>query len=68
MTPDEINERAWQQMKALTDEEVWHHPAMPRPAYDENIERDIWDARIALRDFFFNEMYSEFRENREETV
>jgi hypothetical protein len=57
MTPDEINERAWKQMQVLSDEEVMNHELLPDEKFD-----DVWEARIRLRDMFYNELYLEMRQ------
>lgn len=64
MSPDEINELAWKQMRAMTDEEIYNHPASDYLVldYGSEVELDIWDFRIAVRDRIFNELYTDLKE------
>lgn len=59
MSPDEINERAWKQMRAMHDYEIVTHQAAVTLLCNSATEPDIWDLRIAVRDYFFNELWLE---------
>ena len=62
MTPDEVNERAWKQMRSMTDTEIRKHEAAEEYClYVDYDWPDIWDLRIAVRDYFFNELWKEVR-------
>ena len=62
MSPDEINERAWKQMRAMHDYEIISHEAAIQYCLDyPNTDADIWDLRIAVRDYFFNELWREMK-------
>lgn len=60
MSPDEVNERAWNQMRAMHDYEIVSHEASQQLRLDyPGTELDIWDYRIAVRDYFFCELWKE---------
>lgn len=60
MSPDEVNERAWQQMRAMHDNEIIIFVESHKLLWQEtHMEEDIWDLRIAVRDYFFNELWRE---------
>lgn len=59
----EIDDRAWDQMMSLTDEEVLAHPLLARFRADNPEVRieGIQDSRIYLRDQMHNELYEELK-------
>lgn len=62
MSPDEINERAWKQMRSMNDDEIWNHPVSYKEYHDKGwCVHDILDLRILVRDYFFNELWQEVR-------
>lgn len=60
MNTDEINDRAWESMKSLTDSEVLNHELLKGLTFE-----DVWEARIYLRDAFYNDLYRDLKEQEQ---